>query len=314
MLPPKVSVILPVYNQEKYIAQTIDSVLAQTFQDFEIVILDDGSTDNTAQVIKEYLKKDGRIRAYFHDNAGRSEAANKIVSMARGELCAFLDADDIMLPQRLEKQVAYHLAHPNVSATSCNCRYIDSDGNDRGVAVYPGLRSEAECRAAISENKIVMIAITGLMIYREAYVKIGGMKKNFWPCDDLEISNNIIEQGYILVIIQEILMKYRVHPNSDSVKNRWYVLNYTAYARYAIKQRRANLPVESYKEYEQRKNKDPWLERLNRKKHNYAIIYQKKAGFSLHGKDYVRFLYQMAIVVLCDFSYAKAALANRRKR
>src|SRR3712207_5201276 len=100
-MEPLVSVILPVYNQEKYVAETIESVLAQTFREFEFIILDDGSTDNSALIIRQYAAQDSRIIPLFQSNSGRCVATNNAVSAARGPWCALLDADDVMLPDRL---------------------------------------------------------------------------------------------------------------------------------------------------------------------------------------------------------------------
>ncbi|MEO7766395.1 MAG: glycosyltransferase family A protein, partial [Ferruginibacter sp.] len=133
-----VSVILPVYNQEKYLQETIESILNQSFQDFELIILDDGSTDNSPQIIRQFAAKDNRIQAYFETNSGKSLATNYLVNKAKGEWCAFLDADDVMLKQRLERQVAFHNANPGVDASSSHCNYINEKGNMFGTQRYPG--------------------------------------------------------------------------------------------------------------------------------------------------------------------------------
>ncbi|MCF3607567.1 glycosyltransferase [Planktothrix agardhii 1033] len=102
----RVTVIIPTYNQDSYISEAIDSVLNQTYQDFEIVITNDGSTDQTLQIIQG--KKDPRIRYFsFDQNQGVSTAANHCIRQARGELIAILDSDNIFLPDKLEKQVSF---------------------------------------------------------------------------------------------------------------------------------------------------------------------------------------------------------------
>ena len=121
---PLLSVILPVYNQEKYVAETIESVLSQTFADFELLLHDDGS----AAIIRRYAAQDARIWASFAPNVGKCGVTNRLVEQAQGQWCAFLDADDVMLPERLEKQVAFHRAHPDLDATSCHCQYINEYG------------------------------------------------------------------------------------------------------------------------------------------------------------------------------------------
>ena len=136
------SVILPVYNQAPYIAETIESVLGQSFKNFEFIIWDDGSTDQSAEIIKCYAKNDNRIRAYFEKNSGKSIATNKIVEFAEANLCAFLDADDVMLPDRLQYQIKFHQDNPGIHASSGHCYYINEKGNyelnqaGRNIRVY----------------------------------------------------------------------------------------------------------------------------------------------------------------------------------
>ena len=112
---PAVSVILSVYNGEKYLAEAIDSILAQTFSDFELIIVDDGSSDSTASIARAYAQRDSRIRfMQLARNMGLADARNHGIAAARGEFATMMDADDISLPQRLEKQVGFLRANPAI--------------------------------------------------------------------------------------------------------------------------------------------------------------------------------------------------------
>ncbi|MBR3148450.1 MAG: glycosyltransferase family 2 protein [Alphaproteobacteria bacterium] len=109
---PRISVIMPAYNSEKYIGEAIESILNQTFKDFELIIINDGSTDNTAKIVKEYAKKDKRIN--FVDNKknqGLISVLNQGIDLCRGEYIARMDSDDISLPTRFAKQIEYMDAH-----------------------------------------------------------------------------------------------------------------------------------------------------------------------------------------------------------
>ena len=115
MKNPKVSVIMPAYNSEKYVGEAIESILKQTFADFELIVLNDGSTDKTPDIIKKYAQKDKRIK--FIDNSknqGFIKSLNQCLDVATGEYIAKMDSDDISLPNRLEKQVKYLDEHPDV--------------------------------------------------------------------------------------------------------------------------------------------------------------------------------------------------------
>ena len=128
---PKVSVAIPVYNRERYVAAAIDSILAQGFTDFELLAIDDGSTDASRAVIEAY--DDPRIRLVAnHPNAGIAATRNRAVGLARGEYLAFLDSDDVACPDRLARQVAFLDAHPDVAAVGAWVAWIDSDGRALG--------------------------------------------------------------------------------------------------------------------------------------------------------------------------------------
>ena len=109
---PKVTVLMPVYNGEKYLEEAIDSVLAQTLPDFEFLIIDDGSTDKTPQILKSYT--DTRLRLFHQNNRGLTRSLNKGIQFSGGEYVARMDADDIALPERLEKQVKFLDEHPEI--------------------------------------------------------------------------------------------------------------------------------------------------------------------------------------------------------
>ncbi|WP_026463742.1 glycosyltransferase family 2 protein [Adhaeribacter aquaticus] len=309
-----VSVILPVYNQEKFLAETIESVLSQTYKDFELLILDDGSTDKSPQIIKEYAAKDKRIVPYFEQNAGRSLATNKIVERANGKFCALLDADDLMLNDRLEKQLNFHLANPEIDATSCHSYYIDEWGKTMGVQQYAFLQTAEECRRVKEEKRSVICSITGLMITKKAYLETGGFRPKFWPCDDFDFINRIIEKGFLLVIIQEVLMKYRIHSSSVTGKKQWQLFKIYDYANHCMNLRWTNKPEVSLEEYEKIRSKEPLLVKWKRMNHNYSILFLQKANFSLYTKNYFKFLYFFSVASFFGPKYVFYSVQKRLKQ
>ena len=132
-----VSVIMPTYNCGKYIAESIDSVIAQTITDWEIQIVDDCSTDNTKEVLNPYLEKYPNIHYYrLPHNSGPAVARTEAINRATGKYCAFLDSDDLWLPEKLEKQIAFmEKTGANFSCTAY--RQMDVDGNDRRIIIIP---------------------------------------------------------------------------------------------------------------------------------------------------------------------------------
>ena len=124
---------MPACNVEKYIGEAIESILNQTFTDFEFIILNDGSTDNTAKIIKDYAKKDKRIKFINNKtNKGFVASLNKCFDVAVGKYIAKMDSDDISLPQRLEKQVEYLDNNPDCGMIGCGFRAFDRGNFDQG--------------------------------------------------------------------------------------------------------------------------------------------------------------------------------------
>lgn len=127
LTPPHVTVLLSVYNGERFLAEAIDSILCQSYKNFEFIIIDDASTDSTAEILKRYEREDSRIKIVTNAvNLRLAASLNKGISLASGELIARMDADDVSLPGRLEKQVAFMQANPNVSVCGTALSVYDS--------------------------------------------------------------------------------------------------------------------------------------------------------------------------------------------
>ncbi len=123
-----ISVVIPVFNGEAYLAEAIDSVLNQTHQDFELILVNDGSTDNSLRIMQEYAVRDGRIRIIDQENQGRCEAFNRGLEVAEYEWVARLDADDVYLQDKIEKQLAFVKMNPQVFLVGTQGFHIDKDG------------------------------------------------------------------------------------------------------------------------------------------------------------------------------------------
>ncbi len=314
-MSPLISVILPVYNQEKYIAETIGSILDQSFGDFELLILDDGSTDNSAAVIKEYAAKDPRIKAYYEPNSGKSESTNKLVSRSQGKWCAFLDADDVMMPDRLERQISFLNANPGVHAVSSNCYYINESGRIFGTQKYPLLSTKEEYDVIFNKGHFITCAFTALTVLKEAFNVVGGLTKRFEPCEDFEFFNKFIfSGGKVLLIMPEVLMKYRIHSNSVTVRKPMHVTNFISYTTHSMWLRRIGEPETSFEEYMKIQNTGSRLKRWNQMRFNYSMVYFRNAGIAALTKKYPKFLMYFAVSFILSPNYALIKLANYFKR
>lgn len=211
---PRVSVIIPSYNHEKYIGQAIQSVLDQTYQDFEIVITDDGSTDDTVNEIKKF--KDHSIRLFiFEKNQGASVAVAKCISEAQGEYIAILNSDDIFLPPKLEKQVRFLDEHPEVWAVFGYPQIIDEDGNDFTDVNYSYYNIFKQPNRTRFEwlnfffYKWNCLCHPSVLARRDCYTKIGPPEPRFSQLGDLNHWVRLCMKHEIY-IIQENLIKFRV--------------------------------------------------------------------------------------------------------
>ena len=309
-----ISVILPVYNQEKYLQETIQSILDQSFQQFELIILDDGSTDNSARIIREFTGRDTRIRAYYNANAGKSISTNYLVGQARGEWCAFIDADDVMLPGRLKRQVALHTQSAEVHASSCNCYYINGLGNLFGTQRYKGMGTVAEYRATIKRKKFITCSYTGLMVSKSAFIKAGGLNPMYEPCEDFEFLNRFVGMGFVLLVIPEVLMKYRIHSSAVTIKKPILVLDTIAFVKHNIKLKRSGQTEISFEAFCAIQNKYSWLIKFNKMRFNYSMIFFRSAGFAILSKKYLAFTWQIATSLMLSPDYVLKKVWNHLRK
>ncbi len=206
---PAVSVVMPAYNAAAYIRQAIESILAQTLQDFELIILDDCSTDGTWSIVQAYAQREPRIVAVRNDkNLGIAGNRNKGVSLARGKFLAWQDADDISLPTRLEKQCRYLAQYPQVGIVGGFLQFFDERGF-HGVRRYAA--EDAELRKHIFRYSPV--AQPAAMIRKQCLDEAGQYDLRYPPAEDIDMSFRI-GQSYKFANLQEIVVQYRKHASS----------------------------------------------------------------------------------------------------
>jgi len=208
---PLVSIILPAYNSEKYIAEAVNSVLAQVYDNFELIIINDGSSDNTLHIIESI--KDPRIIILNNDsNKGLIYSLNRGIEAAKGELIARMDADDICTNDRIEKQVHWLLHHPYTAAVGCFIHVIDAHGKEKAPWLLDRKTvSAAEIRSAmISEN---CLAHPTLMIRTGILKKYqySDAQKNI---EDYDLWLRMLADGLVIEKIPQALLWYREHATS----------------------------------------------------------------------------------------------------
>jgi len=211
-----ISVIMPVYNSEKYLVEAIESILNQTYSHFEFLIFDDASTDGSRAIIKQFARTDNRIRPYYHDvNKGYVVHLNKGIELTKGNLIARMDSDDISLPDRLGKQVNLLIERPEVVAVGSSSIRIDANGEVIGNSKRQTESSELFWQSFFSNP----LAHPTVMYKKDAVLTVGGYNPDKLPAEDYDLWTRLLKIGQ-LANIAEPLLKYREHGESVSVKKR----------------------------------------------------------------------------------------------
>jgi len=210
---PKISVVMPVYNGEKYFIEAIVSILDQTFKDFEFIIINDGSVDRSLDILKEFQKQDKRVKIISRENKGVIYSLNEGVKMAQGEYIARMDADDVSDPERLSKQLKYAQEN-DLAVCGTWAEGIDDKGQRLKDMNYPPSLDKIKSYTLI-HNPFIHPSV---MFRKDIFEKVGGYKKFFKHIEDYELWTRIVFK-YKTGNISERLLKYRLHEEQITRKN-----------------------------------------------------------------------------------------------
>ncbi len=212
---PAVSVVLVACNVERYLAEAMESILHQTFRDFEFVVIDFGSSDASARIISSYAEKDSRIRFCSIPHCGLSEARNAGCARARGKYIAIMDADDVSLPDRLKLQLEFMESHPEVGVLGGAVECIDATG--KPFTIWRNPSEDQEIQTSLWEQ-CSLFQPTAFM-RREAFSEIGGYRSPLAPAEDYDLWLRIGERSR-LANLPQVVVQYRVHPSQVSMRRR----------------------------------------------------------------------------------------------
>ena len=212
--PPVVSVLMPVFNGGEYLGEAVESILNQTFQNFEFLILDDGSTDDSLKLLRQYATQDPRIRVFARENRGSTYTLNELLLESRGEFVARMDQDDIAMPERFNRQVTFLRENKIVVCVGSAFQMIDSAG--RYLATLTPPQTDAEIQQLILGGHGAINHPSAMM--RLAFVNlVGGYNCEHDLVDDLDLWLRLGEVGK-LANLTDVLLKYRLHDKSMSEK------------------------------------------------------------------------------------------------
>ncbi|MBN1044497.1 MULTISPECIES: glycosyltransferase [unclassified Clostridium] len=216
-----VSVVMPVYNSEIYLNEAIESILNQTYKNFEFIIINDGSTDNSLEKIEHYMKKDSRIKLINRENKGLVYSLNEGINFAKGKYIARMDADDISLPERLEKQLDYMYENRDVSILGTLVDIIGS------ADIYKRMYSEKYLNWQLSHDNIEKMFLRGYSLCHPTFFmkksdivkKIKGYSNQYLYAEDYDFLMRTLKTNLKINILPEKLLKYRLHENNKSIKD-----------------------------------------------------------------------------------------------
>ena len=238
MVNPAISVVMPVYNSERFLTASIGSILGQQFTDFELVIVDDGSTDRSGTLIRRFAGSDRRIVVLSQDNQGTLAARNKGLAAARGRYVAIMDSDDIAHTNRLSETFRYLEENDHVVCVGSGILYIDGNGKSLGKKWQP----PAICRSDFSlmPPRVAQLPHCTAMIRKDAFQALGGYRPFFQVAHDLDLYLRLEELGEIHCLNGK-LAAYRVHQSNLSTNNTLIQERNAVFAMLSAISRRAGL-------------------------------------------------------------------------
>jgi glycosyltransferase involved in cell wall biosynthesis len=215
-LKPLVSVVIPTFNYAIYLPRAIESVLAQTYKEIELIVVDDGSTDNTTSVIQTLQAKyHGRICYVQQKNSGPNAARNNGIDKAQGDFIALLDADDEWLPEKLEKQVKFAIANPQFGIIGCGSRRVRGDGVilAENFGVIPPPRNELIHHLMVRNYRFG--GSSGVFIRKECFKVVGLFDESLRGSEDRDMWLRIVRK-YEVTNLKDILINIHYHQNNCS--------------------------------------------------------------------------------------------------
>ena len=300
---------MPTFNAESYLREALDSTLEQTHSAFELIVVDDGSTDRTRSILAEYADRDDRVHTHLLDHAGSCAALNRGLSLARTEWVAIMHADDVMEPHRLERQVAFAEEHPTAAVLSSLVYVINGEGTRIGLSTTE-LSQPGKAQKMVVKNEIIGFHHPAAMLRKSAALKVGGYRQAFWPCEDIDLWNRIAEQGQEILVQPEYLLNYRKHGTAASANIRRLREKYH-YTRTAMRHRRRGDPEPTYEEFLALRREKPLWTRLLHKYQDEGYVHYEKAVLRYANRSYGSFLLEITAAAVLRPAFVWEKLRSR---
>jgi glycosyltransferase involved in cell wall biosynthesis len=209
---PKISAIMPVYNREKFLDEAIQSVLDQTFEDFEFIIIDDGSTDESVNIIKKYAAKDDRIKLFCNDkNKGISYTRNRGIKIAQSNIIAVVDSDDVNMLERFEIQYNFMKNNSKIAIVGSYAYVIDERGKKTGEEFKYAITQEVVSKSFFYKGPFLQPTT---MYNKKDVLDVGGYRDKYREIDEVDLYLRMLSEGKLGSNIPKFLVAYRKHEDS----------------------------------------------------------------------------------------------------
>jgi glycosyltransferase involved in cell wall biosynthesis len=306
----KVLITIPAYNAAEHLEEAIESVLNQTHPDFELLVINDGSQDETAVILDRLSEKDKRIRVIHQENQGIAETLNRALSETDSEWVFIMHADDVMLPERLARQLAFIEENPELRVCSCLAYYISESGQQLGKT-SSDLFSREKLDWYVKNNEMIGLLHPGAALHRSTVLEIGGYRQAFWPSEDVDLWNRMAEKGHLIQVQNEVLMKYRIHTGSASTSK--FIFNRMKYewARSCMRARRNGKSEPDWETFQNQWHSLSLLSRWNRDRKIHAKRYYHEAGHDCLRKDYFRGFAKLTLAAMLQPVYVLPRLKDQ---
>ena len=293
MMRPEVTIIVPIYNGSAFLAETLRSLLSQTFNNYELLAIDDGSTDNSVEIVRSF--KDERIRLIQNDNAGLCHTLNLGIAEAKAAYIARCDQDDVSFPDRLERQLQVMTDHPEAIGLFS---YVEKLGikhrwsNQDRVVMAPGHLKEYQ---PIEDGCLLC---STMFIRSEALRSIGGFRQAYYPVDDWDMECRLAQAGKVLIML-EPLIYYRFQSNANTYRTYADMRERTRWTRDSYWRRMKSLPELTLEQFRKSQPQDLWS-RMNRMRKDSSKLHMRKAGNRFLDGHYLAAAVHLCVVVILN--------------
>lgn len=206
----ELTVLLPVFNCAQYIAEAVESILAQTFANFELLVINDGSTDNTLAIIEQFAARDARVSVVSRENRGLIATLNQGLSLSRTDTIVRMDADDVALPHRLERQTAFMKAHPDVDVCGTGLVFYETGEEKRLPESHDALQVLTLFNTPVFHPTAIM--------RKSSVLAVGGYSSHAPCAEDFDLWERMMHAGCKFANLGEVLLRYRLHPNVNRAR------------------------------------------------------------------------------------------------